>query len=116
MAFLITCPLCGPRDAYEFRFGGEDKGPRPDQESLGPEAWCDYVSDGLKFDTMRELGEVDEATAEAIEDQWDAIASWAQSRLHYNDGWHGDHSPPFHDCVSETIVDALQRTFLACLT
>ena len=43
MAFLITCPLCGPRDAYEFRFGGEDKGPRPDQESLGPEAWCDYV-------------------------------------------------------------------------
>jgi sarcosine oxidase subunit delta len=43
MAFLITCPLCGPRDAYEFRFGGEDKGPRPDQESLSPEAWCDYV-------------------------------------------------------------------------
>jgi sarcosine oxidase subunit delta len=43
MAFLINCPLCGPRDAYEFRFGGEDQGPRPDQESLGPDAWCDYV-------------------------------------------------------------------------
>lgn len=79
------------------------------------EAWCDYVSDGLKFDTMRELDELDEATAETLEDQWDAIASWAQSRLHYKDGWHGDHSPPFHDCVAETIVGALQRTFLACM-
>lgn len=43
MAFLITCPVCGPRDAYEFRFGGEDKGPRPNQETLSPEEWCDYV-------------------------------------------------------------------------
>lgn len=43
MAFLITCPICGPRDAYEFRFGGEDKGPRPDTETLTPDTWCDYV-------------------------------------------------------------------------
>ncbi len=42
MAFLITCPLCGPRDAYEFRFGGEDKGPRPDA-AADPTAWCDYA-------------------------------------------------------------------------
>jgi sarcosine oxidase subunit delta len=42
MAFLITCPLCGPRDAYEFRFGGEDKGPRPDART-DTTAWCDYV-------------------------------------------------------------------------
>ena len=43
MSFMITCPICGRRNGYEFRFGGEDKGPRPDQKSLSPEAWCDYV-------------------------------------------------------------------------
>ncbi len=25
MGFLIPCPNCGPRDAYEFKFGGESK-------------------------------------------------------------------------------------------
>lgn len=43
MSFMITCPICGRRDAYEFRYGGEDKGARPDQEPLSPEVWCDYV-------------------------------------------------------------------------
>jgi len=43
MAFTITCPICGPRCGYEFRFGGEDRGPRPDPEHLTPEGWCDYV-------------------------------------------------------------------------
>jgi heterotetrameric sarcosine oxidase delta subunit len=23
VAFLLTCPHCGPRDVYEFRWGGE---------------------------------------------------------------------------------------------
>jgi len=23
MSFLLRCPHCGPRDVYEFRFGGE---------------------------------------------------------------------------------------------
>jgi sarcosine oxidase subunit delta len=43
MSFTITCPICGKRDLYEFRFGGEDRGPRPNQEELTPEAWCDWV-------------------------------------------------------------------------
>jgi sarcosine oxidase subunit delta len=43
MAFTITCPICGPRSGYEFRYGGEDKGPRPDPAEMTPEAWCDYV-------------------------------------------------------------------------
>ena len=42
MAFLITCPNCGPRNAYEFRFGGEVK-ERPDEKSVSPEQWADYV-------------------------------------------------------------------------
>jgi sarcosine oxidase, subunit delta len=43
VALTLNCPICGPRDAYEFRFGGEDKGPRPDDRTLTPATWCDYV-------------------------------------------------------------------------
>jgi sarcosine oxidase subunit delta len=43
MSFLITCPNCGRRDAYEFRFGGEDRGPRPDEDDLTQDRWLDYV-------------------------------------------------------------------------
>lgn len=37
MTFLLTCPVCGPRDVYEFRYGGQERGPRPDQEDLAAE-------------------------------------------------------------------------------
>jgi sarcosine oxidase subunit delta len=43
MSFMITCPICGKRDAYEFRFGGEDRGPRPDETGLTTNRWLDYV-------------------------------------------------------------------------
>jgi sarcosine oxidase subunit delta len=43
VALLITCPVCGRRNGYEFRFGGEDKGPRPEAPELSREDWCDYV-------------------------------------------------------------------------
>lgn len=43
MPFIITCPVCGPRNVYEFRFGGEDRGPRPFDNETSPEAWYDYV-------------------------------------------------------------------------
>lgn len=43
MAPDLTCPVCGKRNAYEFRFGGEDKGPRPDETGLTPTQWCDYA-------------------------------------------------------------------------
>jgi len=43
MSFTITCPICGKRDLYEFRFGGEVRGPRPDEEGLTPEAYCQFV-------------------------------------------------------------------------
>ena len=43
MALTITCPVCGKRNGYEFKFGGEEKGPRPEEEDLTPESWCDYV-------------------------------------------------------------------------
>ncbi len=43
MSFTITCPNCGPRNAYEFGFGGENKGPRPDENNLSVEDWCDFV-------------------------------------------------------------------------
>jgi len=44
MALLITCPVCGPRNGYEFRFGGRDIGPRPPDGALSdPEAWCEHI-------------------------------------------------------------------------
>ena len=43
MSLTITCPRCGERDGYEFVFGGEDRGPRPEEAALTPETWCDYV-------------------------------------------------------------------------
>jgi len=43
MALTITCPVCGKRNGYEFRYGGEEKGPRPEEKDMTPETWCDYV-------------------------------------------------------------------------
>lgn len=43
MSYLITCPICGRRDSYEFRFGGEERGPRPEEQGLTPEAWSDWA-------------------------------------------------------------------------
>jgi len=40
MSFLLPCPVCGPRDVYEFRYGGEImRRPLPD---AGGEAWSAY--------------------------------------------------------------------------
>lgn len=43
MTLFLTCPICGKRNGYEFRYGGEDKGPRPDEEGLTAAHWCDYA-------------------------------------------------------------------------
>ena len=43
MSFTITCPVCGKRDMYEFRFGNEDRGPAPDQEGLEPKTYVQEV-------------------------------------------------------------------------
>ncbi|MBV8475470.1 MAG: sarcosine oxidase subunit delta [Acidobacteria bacterium] len=41
MSFLVKCPNCGERDAYEFRFGGEyHKRPSP---GAPDNEWVDYV-------------------------------------------------------------------------
>jgi heterotetrameric sarcosine oxidase delta subunit len=41
VSFLLTCPNCGPRDVYEFRFGGEyQTRPQPDAPA---EAWVRYL-------------------------------------------------------------------------
>jgi heterotetrameric sarcosine oxidase delta subunit len=43
MSFTITCPICGKRDAYEFRYGNEERGGRPDEEGITAETFSDYV-------------------------------------------------------------------------
>lgn len=43
MAFLLTCPNCGDRSVYEFRFGGElTQRPKPDSSS---NEWTSYFYD-----------------------------------------------------------------------
>jgi sarcosine oxidase subunit delta len=41
VSFLLPCPHCGPRSAYEFRFGGEVK-QRP-APGAPEERWVDYI-------------------------------------------------------------------------
>ncbi|MBI4306747.1 MAG: sarcosine oxidase subunit delta [Chloroflexi bacterium] len=41
MSFLLPCPICGPRDVYEFRYGGEAQ-KRPEPGSSG-ETWTAYL-------------------------------------------------------------------------
>jgi len=41
MSFLVPCPNCGPRSAYEFRFGGELRS-RP-QPAASDSEWVNYV-------------------------------------------------------------------------
>jgi sarcosine oxidase subunit delta len=43
MSYTITCPICGKRDLYEFRFGNEDKGPPPDQKDVTPDVYSEHV-------------------------------------------------------------------------
>ena len=43
MSYTITCPICGKRDLYEFRFGNEDRGPDPDQGGLTHRAYSEAL-------------------------------------------------------------------------
>jgi sarcosine oxidase subunit delta len=43
MSTTITCPVCGRRNIYEFRFGGENRGARPFDSEASPEEWYSYV-------------------------------------------------------------------------
>jgi sarcosine oxidase, subunit delta len=48
MSFLLPCPLCGPRDVYEFRYGGEiQKRPAPGSP---PEIWAAYLYERTNID------------------------------------------------------------------
>ena len=41
MSFTVPCPNCGPRDVYEFRFGGEYQvRPQPNDSS---DEWARYL-------------------------------------------------------------------------
>ena len=41
MSFLVPCPQCGPRDVYEFRWGGvQSRRPAPDSPR---ETWVSYL-------------------------------------------------------------------------
>jgi sarcosine oxidase subunit delta len=54
MSFIITCPICGRRDGYEFRYGGQAIGPRPEETGLTPAEYNDYVHMRLHDGRARE--------------------------------------------------------------
>jgi heterotetrameric sarcosine oxidase delta subunit len=39
---LVPCPHCGPRNASEFRYVGEER-PRPDPAATTPAEWRHYL-------------------------------------------------------------------------
>jgi heterotetrameric sarcosine oxidase delta subunit len=41
MSFLLRCPQCGPRDVYEFRWGGEQS--RRPEPGSPLETWSRYL-------------------------------------------------------------------------
>ncbi len=43
MSFAIVCPICGPRDQSEFRFGNAESGPAPGHDGLTLETYVDAV-------------------------------------------------------------------------
>ncbi len=43
MTFRLTCPVCGKRDIREFTFGGQERGPRPEQPGLSAEEHFRWV-------------------------------------------------------------------------
>src|SRR5437588_4240369 len=50
MSFLVPCPLCGPRDVYEFRFGGEiQKRPTPGSDQR---TWAEYLFSRTNIDVV----------------------------------------------------------------
>ena len=67
---LVPCPFCGPRNASEFRWGGEIKR-RPDPNNTTKEQWRDYLyfrrnaPDGLPRPgvTRRDAADIFEARA-----------------------------------------------------
>lgn len=75
-------------------------------------AWLDFMDNGLRYDTVRELAGADEDTIDLIDENWTTVAPVACERLDYYYGFTGEHSPDFSECVAATIVDALARVFM----
>lgn len=51
---LLSCPWCGPRNATEFRYGGENRS-RPDPATATPSQWRGYL-----FTKSNPMGQVRE--------------------------------------------------------
>jgi len=43
VSFMITCPICGRRNIQEFRFGGENRGPKPFDNKTTTDQWYSYI-------------------------------------------------------------------------
>ena len=69
MTFRLTCPVCGKRDIQEFTFGGQERGPRPEQERLSAEEhfrWVQFRMIPGGAEAVEKLGS--RAGRQAVED------------------------------------------------
>ena len=53
MTISITCPICGKRSGYEFKFGGEERGPKPTWINPTPKQWCEYIHNRRNIDGVQ---------------------------------------------------------------
>lgn len=76
---------------------------------LEHEAWCEYASDGLNFDTLRDLPDLDDDTRDAVQDAWQDIWPVMSANAHYYSGWDGSMGPEPRELLASVVVDAMAR-------
>lgn len=76
---------------------------------LEHDAWCEYASNDLDVDTLRDLPDLDDDTRDAIQDAWQEIWPAMSAAADYYSGWDGDISPDAPELLASVVVDALAR-------
>lgn len=79
------------------------------------EAWNEWAeSGGLQYDTMRDLREagVDESVVDALDDSWSDVWPIAMQYTNGTNGFTGECSPDFHECVMEALARGTVRALV----
>lgn len=79
------------------------------------EAWNEWAeSGGLQYDTMRDLREagMDESIVEALDDSWSDVWPIAMQYTNGTNGFTGECSPDFHECLVEALARGTVRALV----
>lgn len=83
------------------------------------EAWDSWAeSGGLRYDTTRELADagVDESVIDAIDDSWSDVWPIAMQYTHSTNGFTGECSPDFSECIVEALARGTVRALVGAST